>query len=532
MKFDLLLRVFVVTSTLAANASGQSLSGLWEGEIADQRRPQVINVDFDHSVASISGGDAVPVSNPIAGPDDTIDFDVRPAGRVVHFAGRRTGDAISGTMNAGTREFRFSLTRLPAVHRGVSRELAWKEDLDAVSQRFLRYDRSFDDEARRRALRHVAALKRDVRRHTDQQILVELARIVALGHNAHTRLYFVRNRTEVTRLPVRGWWFRGEFRLVRATSEHRDLLGCRVLKVGQMRIDAAFQQLRDLKAGNTSWQRYMSAYFLTSPDVLAGADVAARPEEVTLAVECAGQRREVTLHAEPLHRSTIAVEAWWDLVPDHPGVDASLVPAMNRTDVPLYLQHPGENYWFEYLETLNAVYLQYNRAEESPGRSIPAFAERVAEVITNRKPTACIIDLRFNTGGNLDVGTPLVDRLAPLCRPLHVFIVTGRATFSAGITQTAQWKQATGGTIVGEPVGDQLDFWSEGGNLTLPHSGLTIHYANAFHRYSTVDYPDRQPYYFELRVPSLVPDLAVEPSWDDYINARDPVIATIATHLR
>ena len=35
----------------------------------------------------------------------------------------------------------------------------------------------------------------------------------ALGGNAHTRLYLVRNRTEVRRLPLRVWHFRDGFRV-------------------------------------------------------------------------------------------------------------------------------------------------------------------------------------------------------------------------------------------------------------------------------------------------------------------------------
>ena len=86
--------------------------------------------------------------------------------------------------------------------------------------------------------------------------------------------------------------------------------------------------------------------------------------------------------------------------------------------------------------------------------------------------------------------------------------------------------------IIGEPVGDRLDFWSEGGNIELPHSGLTVHYANAFHRYSTIDYPARQPYYFELHVTSLAPDIQVEPTWDDYVSGRDPSMTTVAVQLK
>ena len=73
-----------------------------------------------------------------------------------------------------------------------------------------------------------------------------------------------------------------------------------------------------------------------------------------------------------------------------------------------------------------------------------------------------------------------------------VFVITGRATFSAGILHAVQWKQ-WGATIVGEQVGDDLDFWAEGGNVLLPNSKLTIHYANGFHGYSKVEYPDRRP---------------------------------------
>jgi hypothetical protein len=35
--------------------------------------------------------------------------------------------------------------------------------------------------------------------------------------------------------------------------------------------------------------------------------------------------------------------------------------------------------------------------------------------------------------------------------------------------------------IVGEKIGDDLQFWSEGGFLVLPNSGLRIHYSDGYH---------------------------------------------------
>jgi hypothetical protein len=272
MKRSFAAGCLAVQILIASSAAAQSPTGIWEGEIADPRRPQVITIDFDQAVASIGGGAAIPISPPVVGPENAIDFEMR-GGATVRFSGRRRGSTVSGTMKGPARELAFTITELPAVRANVSRTVKWQEDVDAVALRFLRYDRSFSPAARASAVRRLTALRNAVPRRTDQEILVELARIVALGNNGHTRLYFIRNRTEVSRLPVRGWWFGREFRIVRATAEHRDLLGCRVLRIGRSDVDAAFRRLQDLKAGNTSWQRYMSAYYLTSPDVLAGAGV-------------------------------------------------------------------------------------------------------------------------------------------------------------------------------------------------------------------------------------------------------------------
>ena len=135
----------------------------------------------------------------------------------------------------------------------------------------------------------------------------------------------------------------------------------------------------------------------------------------------------------------------------------------------------------------------------------------------------------MNSGINL--GTPVVNTIAPLLNGIPVFVLTGRATFSAGITHAAQWKQR-GATLIGEPVGDGLDFWSEGGNLLLPHSGLAVHYTNAFHKYSQREYPALKPYYFELQVASLAPDVVVETTWDDYTAGRDPLYRAVQRRLR
>ena len=95
----------------------------------------------------------------------------------------------------------------------------WREDLQFAVDTFLARDRSFSPEARQQFRTASAELQRTVEGKTDNQIIVELAKAVALARNAHTRLYLLRNRSELRRYPIRVWWFADGLYVVRATPD-------------------------------------------------------------------------------------------------------------------------------------------------------------------------------------------------------------------------------------------------------------------------------------------------------------------------
>lgn len=84
-------------------------------------------------------------------------------------------------------------------------------------------------------------------------------------------------------------------------------------------------------------------------------------------------------------------------------------------------------------------------------------------------------------------------------------------------------------TVIAEPVGDHLDYWSEGGNITLPNSGLDAHFANGFHSYSPAPCPADVPCVLDLSVASLAPAIHVQTTWADYATGIDPVMSAIRT---
>ena len=509
-------------------------NGTWEGVIEAPKRPLVVAANFGSGTAKLdaTGSSSWPIEK-LSTNTDEIRFEIAVGGQVFQFEGVLREKEIRGKVRVGQQLLPFWLDQLPTLPTPRDRVEAWQQDLDDLLIRFIRYDRSFTNNTRKAFKERIATLRQSLQAKSDQQIMVELARAVALSGNAHTRLYLIRNRTEVRRLPIRVWWFKDHLHVVRATQEQSNLLGCRILKIGRMDLAVATARVRGIKAGNDQWQRYMSAYSLTSPDLLFGAGVIANPEQVDLTIKCGNESRVVQLAALPLHKATAPVEAWWDLTPESRDENSALLPALRTEIAPLYLRNTRKNYWYEYIPEYRAIYVQYYRSQQAQGGpSMNQFTESLEREVEQRKPGALIFDLRFNTGGDLTVGTPLMKTVSQKFADVPIFVITSRSTFSAGITAVVQLKQWAHATIVGEPVGDELDTWSEGGNLVLPNSKLTIHYANAAHAYSKREYPDRQPYVEDYDVDSIAPDVMIEPSWTDYIHGRDPVFEVVAKRIR
>jgi len=409
----------------------------------------------------------------------------------------------------------------------------WHEDLQFAVDTFLARDRSFSAEARQRFRDAIADLQRTVEQKTDEQVIVELAKAVALSGNAHTRLYLLRNRTELRRYPIRVWWFADGLYVVRAIPEHADLLGAKILRIGERTVEQVKQAVDPLFAGNASWLKYMSAYTMTSPEVLLGLGLIQSDGKAKIVFQSRrGKPGSRVLEPLPLRRSDQPTESWWDLAPTRPRDDGSWFSALSLAGnrLPLYLRNTERQYWSQYLPAEGLFYIQFNRSGDAAGgERLAEFGKRVLGELQAETVKRIVVDVRFNTGGNLDIARSLMDQLAALAkeRKLKVIVITGRATFSAGIFHAMQLRQHANAVVVGEPMGDGLDLWSEGGNAVAPNSRLSLHYADRFHSYSAIERPEFKPYLItntDLSISNPGPDVLVEMSASDYFAGRDPAL--------
>ena len=177
------------------------------------------------------------------------------------------------------------------------------------------------------------------------------------------------------------------------------------------------------------------------------------------------------------------------------GIDLYLAPSLLllRTrnapsdTVPLYLQEPSTAFRFKSLDQLGASYIQFKANIDYSGQQdIDAFVDSVAGKLRRSPPGHIILDQRFNYGGDLNTTRELMQKLTEyLGVNGKLFLITSGQTFSAGISSVGYAKQAAGerAVIVGEPVGDALEFWAEGELKVLPNSGVAFLMATERHNY-------------------------------------------------
>jgi hypothetical protein len=411
------------------------------------------------------------------------------------------------------------------------RDSAWREDLTVARDVFLQKDRSYTAETRQAAYDEIERTRMRVDHLTDQQIVASLARTAALSENAHTRAYLLRNRSYWRRYPIRIWRFSDGWHVVAARAQGQSLVGGRLTHIQDVPVEQAFEKVRPLYAGNSGWANYMSSYTLTSPDALLGVGLLAQ-ELAEFSVQIDGVPRSVRLSPEPLDPRTGPEESWWFLSPQHPAASGWTHVLASR-NLPPALISPELNYSYARCDS-DILYVRYSRSADSPGQeTVRAFGERLLADIASKPPRKLVLDLRFNTGGNLELAQPLMNALAQSQlggESGRIAVLVGSSTFSAGITAAASLRSKSKAIFVGAHPGDRPDFWSEGGNVMLPNSGIAMHYADGLHQYSDIPPPAGVKEFLPLGIDvrNLEPDIAVDWTWRDYVSGSDPVAAAAA----
>ena len=183
-----------------------------------------------------------------------------------------------------------------------------------------------------------------------------------------------------------------------------------------------------------------------------------------------------------------------------------------------------------------AAYMRVQDIVDTDGQKIEPFLKSTEAALRAHPPCAVIVDLRGNGGGDYTNMWHFTHALPGLIAPGgHIYVLTDAETFSAAITTTAFVKDAGGdkAVIVGEPVGDRMAFYAEGGNGTLPNSKFSLSYETGKHDYARTCWNPSYCFWlnwlYPVRVKSLQPDIYVPLRFSDWNAGRDAAFERAVT---
>jgi hypothetical protein len=399
----------------------------------------------------------------------------------------------------------------------------------ATLRKFLDADASYTREERAAAEAEFAKLNAQATNMSPAAFQLAVARITALARNGHTLLATGVWQHQFNRVPVRVHFFADGLRVVHAPEAMRELLGARVTSIDGQSADALRTAFGTYYGGREGKRDEWAPFLLESPALLHAAGLGKSAERSVWQFELANGAKVSRELAGAMDPPKGEIFDFFD--------HSRLVTfaADNAPAVPFYLSSPGKAFPSAVLADLDAFHFQLRINKSFYDQKIERFFAEARATLKQAKPQHVIVDLRLDGGGDLNTTRDFLQTLPSLV-PGRIFILTSGRTFSAGISSAGYLKQAAPSrvTIIGEPIGDHLEFWAEGGLIGLPVSKAYLLPATERHNYVT-GCPEKGCHISireePIRVTSLEPDIAAPLTYADYRAGRDPALEAVRKAL-
>ncbi len=418
---------------------------------------------------------------------------------------------------------------------------ARRADIAVFREQFIGRDAALAVAGRRdEAERRLAALEAQAGNVSQAYFELELARIVALADNGHSA-YFPgpRSRRFNRIMQVRFAPFGEDFYVLRANPANADLLGAKLVAIDGHPIAQVRAVARTLAGGTNAWRDRNAAYFFESPEQMEALDVIADASRASYRFQLANGRtvtRRFTPEPANPNRVRANADRWYYPAPVE-GEGENWRALLATDAAPWAFQEPDRPFRMRDAPEIDAYVIELRQNNSSDDTDIADFMIDSYDAARESGRRHLVLDMRMNGGGDLNTTRAWVRHL-PRTVPGRIFVLTSPYTFSAAISTVGYLKQAAPDrvTIVGEVVGDRLDFHSEGSVFNLPNAGGAILNATERHDYRTgcrnIENCHGSVVRFPISVESLAPDIAAPWTIEAYRAGRDPAMEAVQAALR
>lgn len=359
-------------------------------------------------------------------------------------------------------------------------------------------------------------LKNDVKKISDQDIVLRIAQIVSSIQDAHTAIDPVDLLTPIEEekmdiddrieFPIKCEYFEDGLRVIQCSKEYKEILGYKLLSINGIEIEEVMKRLYSLTFHDNEQhakeraKTYMQLYeFLNFLEIV-------HSEEAEYVFEDENNNK-VSLN--------IKAEKFKDI--NYTDIEHKEFKTDKKPE--------GESdfYWFTHFEEDKILYFQYNRILSSTGvgsaykgaEKYPDYFEflnRLLDKINDTEFDKLVIDLRKNPGGSMPLVNTSVELLKHRTdlRNEDIVLITGKATGSASVQLAFSLQNSLGAIVIGEETGGNVNFFTtEQELIVLPNSKLSI----AHPSYARNNSKNHEG--------GVKPDIEIIQTYEDYLNGVD-----------
>ena len=496
-----LMCLFGMSTAVYAQCKASNPSGRFDGSVTSS---QAGNLDVSLNLLCSNGVYAGALNTPIgvftvnsgSYDGDTLKLELSANGTAIHLEAHGAGGALDGRFSTADDKGPLVLHRVgdatPLDHPATTTPAQWHEDLAVfVKQLTILHPDAYANTPKPKFDAAVKELDAKLDYMNPDEVYVGFDQLANLIGDGHT---YVDMPSDHENLPLDITRFGTEERIDAVAPGYERALGARVVGVGDAPLVKVHALLATLTpVAETPGLRNLRAdLFLSTGLMLHGIGITPTHDAATF-VLAGDDGKQFSVEFKALAR----------------GASPQWVYAASPR--PLAEQPVDRSAPCRYLRPEHTVYCNIKMILQ-----LEKPSQQMLELIHREHPNKVVIDLRHNGGGDYNLGMQYLIRPlqqdASINRKGHLFVLIGPDTFSAAMSNAAQFRTMTHAVLVGEPVGERPNTFQEPREFTLPNSRWVVRYSTRFYKFATGTEN------------VIAPDKQIEQSWADYKTGRDDAL--------
>lgn len=367
----------------------------------------------------------------------------------------------------------------------------WESDIEYLFNTLeKKHINLYHSTSKNRVSQKVNTLIKELPNLSKDEIFIRLSKIIRSLDDSHTGIWAQSKFYDS--YPLEFFVFSDtEIRVLRAPKHHPELLGARLISIDNSPLHEVTKEVLLIIQCADNWHSESErlARYLKYSKILK-----------TLGITEHGYSANFEFLLENGSQKTVKLEA----LPN-----TEYLSSLGKT---IALESPfqfktsliGTSYlWYQPKDELKTAYVYF--AGYPSALQMKRFAVAVSRDIIQRGIKNIIIDVRDNGGGNFYVGLELAKLLSFIDQidwQKGVYVITGRTTYSAGMSNTAHFKELLNAKVIGEPTGANPNDYQDAETFQLPNSKLRIQFSKRYYRFQ------------DTVSNGIHPDVHIKPNWE------------------